>query len=416
MRAGSRSGTVAPEHELARLLSSTASRRAELATRIADLAQSVDGARLSTFANAQRIGPLLAARLVDAARESDSAWTDWWLGAEQHAKNALLHGAALKQIATRLEAAGIPALPLKGAVLAEQLYGDPALRCYGDVDVLVARQQLAESRRILQTLGYVERTDVEPSSLHVALEQSSGVLPPIDLHWRVHWLEDAFSSDLLERSSIRDGVRVAEPHDQLVSLLLFYVRDGFQGLRLAADVAACWDLLAADGRPGALAKYLLRYPALERALTASALVAEQVVGLPGRQLLGLDVGGVRRRVAVAIRLADWQLRGERDQAAADVSLVDGLCAPPGGLRAFARRYLLCDLPRIADIYDVPVSATARARVLQAFHPFKLATRYALALRTTGLSRNVFIMDADVQLAAWGKLQASGAQETGGRRV
>lgn len=398
MRSAAASEVLAPEHELARLLSSTARRREERAARIAELAEIADGERLSSFARMQGMGPLLAARFVAAAPAADAGWTRWWRseGAERHVMNALRHRAAWNRIADALESAGIPALALKGAVLAEQLYGDEAMRGYLDVDVLVPRALLPRAMQPLRQLGYFERASGgRQSSLHVALEHAEGVLPPLDLHWRVHWLEDAFSRDMLERSRRHDGIREADPCDQLVSLLLFYARDGFQGLRLAADIAAWWDHLDRDVQPRGLVSYLQRYPALEAALTASALVAEELVGLPGRRLLGTD-GGFRRRVAIATRLTDWQLVRERDQAAADVSLVDGLSTPPGELGTFARRYLFCDARRIAGIYDVPMQATARLRMWQAIHPLKILARYALALRATGLGRAVYRVNASTR--------------------
>lgn len=395
---------MAPERELARLLSGTRAHRERHAPRIATLARSVDGERLSAYAAVQRMGPLLATRFLESAPDVDAGWTRFWLRerAEFNARNALRHRAGRLIAEGALAAAGVRALAMKGATLAEQLYGDETMRDSTDLDVLVAREQIPTALSALGEAGYHERTDTgRPSTLHVALEHEEGVLPPIDLHWRVHWLEDAFSSDMLERSTIANGALRPEPSDQLVSLLLFFQRDGFLGLRLAADIAACWDQM--ELKPdGLLEDYPRRYPALERALQAAALVAESIVGLPGRQLLVLN-GRVRRRTAVATRLTNWQLLSDRDQAATDVSLVDGLCTPQGAWLAYARRYLLCDRQRIAEIYEVPLDASGRVRLLQIFHPFKITARYLIALRGSGIGRRLLQMDADVQLARSGSI-------------
>jgi hypothetical protein len=48
--------------------------------------------------------------------------------------------AELLRILDALKEAGIKAMPLKGPVLAQQLYGDVALRQFSDLDILVARE------------------------------------------------------------------------------------------------------------------------------------------------------------------------------------------------------------------------------------------------------------------------------------
>ena len=68
-----------------------------------------------------------------------------------------------------------------------------------------------------------------------------------------------------------------------------------------------------------------------------------------------------RRVELAERLADWTQEGDRDQALANISLVDGLLGPSGSGRAFMRREL------------VPRSGSP------ASHAAKVITRYVIAL-------------------------------------
>jgi Uncharacterised nucleotidyltransferase len=53
---------------------------------------------------------------------------------------------------------GIPALPFKGPVLADALYGDIAARESCDLDILLRRQDLAQATRVLLDEGY--RTDL----------------------------------------------------------------------------------------------------------------------------------------------------------------------------------------------------------------------------------------------------------------
>ena len=89
-------------------------------------------------------------------------------------------------------------------------------------------------------------------------------------------------------------------------------RDGFLGLRLAADVAGTWDLRRDELAPHAVAEVARCHPALAPALTAAAEVASATVGLPAAQLMG-TAGGLTRRTRMAVNLANWQLHGDLDQ-------------------------------------------------------------------------------------------------------
>ncbi|QLQ08302.1 MAG: nucleotidyltransferase family protein [Anaerolineae bacterium] len=57
------------------------------------------------------------------------------------------------RVTDRLAAAGIDRLLLKGAVLGELLYPDPALRPSSDIDVMVRHEQLTQAQAILHEPG-----------------------------------------------------------------------------------------------------------------------------------------------------------------------------------------------------------------------------------------------------------------------
>ncbi len=60
----------------------------------------------------------------------------------------------LAAVLTAFTARGISAIPIKGILLAERYYGDPALRPASDMDLLVPRADLARAAPILEYLGY----------------------------------------------------------------------------------------------------------------------------------------------------------------------------------------------------------------------------------------------------------------------
>ena len=72
---------------------------------------------------------------------------------ENTARNLLLTGELL-EILERLQAEGIPAVPIKGPVLAAAAYGDLSLRRFEDLDLLVRRQDFLRARDVIIAQGY----------------------------------------------------------------------------------------------------------------------------------------------------------------------------------------------------------------------------------------------------------------------
>jgi hypothetical protein len=60
----------------------------------------------------------------------------------------------LLRLLERLEAEGISAIPFKGPVLAQEIYGNVALRMFTDLDVLVRRGDVLRAKEILISEGY----------------------------------------------------------------------------------------------------------------------------------------------------------------------------------------------------------------------------------------------------------------------
>jgi len=333
------------EAELALLLAGSRSRRELLAARIAELAHRTDEPVLLAFLRAQRITLLGATRLrelvPDAVSQEFSAELDDALSAA--CQRAMLFATATALVTGTLHDAGIRSVALKGSALAEELYGDAALRAYDDIDVLVPAADLDRAVEAVGELGWsVELQpprDGELPRLHRSVHDRRGALPELELHWRVHWYEGRFAGDLLDRCEAVDGARRPQPLDQLAALLLFYARDGFAGLHLAADIAAWWDRYGSPSVLPALQALAARHPELGEPWRASLAVAAGVAGLPtGRIPPALRPR--TRRAVLASRLSNWELRGDPDQILANVALVDGLLAPRRDLGRFVHRQML----------------------------------------------------------------------------
>lgn len=107
------------------------------------------------------------------------------------ARNLMMTG-YLARVLSLLEEHNIPAMPFKGAVLSMILYGDFALRSFGDIDVLIQREQLVRAVKILANQGFfpafplndqqllkLSKTDNEFPLIH----RTSGIT--LDLQWEI---------------------------------------------------------------------------------------------------------------------------------------------------------------------------------------------------------------------------------------
>jgi hypothetical protein len=376
------------ELELAFLLAGSGRRRSKAHARITRLLDAADLGLLADELSARRLLPLIGSR---AGQVAGGAKTDGFMQrveAAVDAARALAAGAeALSvHVIQALEAAGIRALPLKGPFLARRAHGDPGMRIAGDIDLLVAADNLERAETLLRREGYKSSsaTGTRLPELHQALEHRS--LPAVDLHWRVHWYEDSFSGDMLARSTAgADGVLAATPSDELAALLLYFARDGFYGLRLAADIAAWCDRHLGDSPTQPLDQVTVNYPRLRPALETASLMVERYTGVPRSTLLS-EPQPLRRRAAAAARLSNWSQLGERDQLMANISLVDGLLAPRGGASAFLRRQVFPPASEVAALRALPPTATARLAASRVTHAAKMLARFAIALRRTAGGR------------------------------
>ncbi|NDJ74628.1 MAG: nucleotidyltransferase family protein [Chloroflexi bacterium] len=122
-----------------------------------------------------------------------------------------LHEKARSEINAALHDAEIPALWLKGAVLAETIYPEPTLRPMSDLDVLVPYEQRERALEVVQGLGYdfytrnalkPRRTDDEliaKLSHHYHLKGGTTNSVVLELHFRlVTYRDEMFSLEQLQ--------------------------------------------------------------------------------------------------------------------------------------------------------------------------------------------------------------------------
>jgi hypothetical protein len=101
--------------------------------------------------------------------------------------------AELLHLVGALGGAGIPSIPLKGAVLAHTLYPDPALREFSDIDILVRKEDLSRAKQVLSSLGFqLTRSNLTGGQetafrwrgyAYFFLRPTDGLV--VDLHWKL---------------------------------------------------------------------------------------------------------------------------------------------------------------------------------------------------------------------------------------
>jgi hypothetical protein len=97
----------------------------------------------------------------------------------------------LVRLTNAFRAAGVPLLAWKGPILADQSYGEPWLRTFSDLDLIVAPGGLDRSEELLRQLGYQPARPVGDAQLRTLRRFNGervftcvGRPQAIDLHWR----------------------------------------------------------------------------------------------------------------------------------------------------------------------------------------------------------------------------------------
>jgi hypothetical protein len=219
--------------------------------RLARLFGRVDWTRLLVLAEDHGVAGHLAASLRGLEEdlvppEIRQALADW-----QRARNffTLRLMAELFRVLERFNSEGIGALVVKGPVLAMQAYGDPAMRSYGDLDLLVRQQDIRRATELLSAAGFapaIPLTAIEagkiPGQYFFSTPDSQLI---IELHNdrtlryfpRRLPLEDFFARQVRVRLDGQEAPALSV-EDELVLICIHGAKHFWERLMWVADVAA----------------------------------------------------------------------------------------------------------------------------------------------------------------------------------
>jgi hypothetical protein len=125
--------------------------------RLADLLRSVDWARLLALAEEHGVEGHLAASLREVEGTLVPPEFSQKLADRKRAQIffTLRLNAELFRLLEQFSANGIDAVAVKGPVLAVHAYGDPAIRSYGDLDLLVRHQDIRRATELMSAAGFL---------------------------------------------------------------------------------------------------------------------------------------------------------------------------------------------------------------------------------------------------------------------
>jgi hypothetical protein len=354
-------------------------RRAEAA-----IGATVDWSRVADLAGAHGLLPLLHRHVASGAvTVPPSAAAALRVRALAASRRMLQRAAELADILRLYGDRGIAVVPLKGPVLAEQVYGSVTLRQPGDLDLLVREGDVARGMQALEERGYrpltrasKQLTDLARQDLHHVIAEHPVTKIRIELHYllfrprgRRRFTFDAIEPYLRPRSFMGVPVSVFEGDELLAYLCEHGAGHTWGRLEWLATVA---ELLRRQGGvfDAGRSRFAQELGVRRRALAAQRLIAFLDGAGP--------TGGARERAidrANRVVLARLRRSPERITETSGERL-RYLLGTDASLAARLRRCVTMVLaPSIADREAVPLPGWLLP-LHWALRPFRLVARQA----------------------------------------
>ena len=219
--------------------------------RLRGLLRSVDWARLLILAEEHGVAGHLTASLRGLKEDLIPPETRQALVDRQRAQVVftLRLTAELFRILDRFTSEGIGALVVKGPVLAVQAYGDPAMRAYGDLDLLVRQRDIRRATELMSAAGYEAAVPLSAIDGGKIPGQYLFFNPQLKLIVELHNdltlryfprrlpLEDFFARQIRVRLDAHEAPALSV-EDELVLISIHGAKHFWERLMWIADVAA----------------------------------------------------------------------------------------------------------------------------------------------------------------------------------
>ena len=208
--------------------------------------------RVLKLASHHRVLPALYTRLqhrVDVPASIQSALHARFFS---HCQRAMRFSAELVTILRQLAAESIPVIAQKGPVLAHLLYGDAAMREFGDLDFLVRPVDVPQAIATLRDLGYEQNLQLSPRQEKAYLRSGYEYVfgrgaerNLVELQWNLLPrfysvnvdIEDLFRRSVPARLRRSAASRVLSPEDQLLFLCVHAAKHQWAQLGMIRDIA-----------------------------------------------------------------------------------------------------------------------------------------------------------------------------------
>jgi hypothetical protein len=316
--------------------------------RLADLLRTVDWPRLLTLAEDHSVEGHLASSIDKLEGELVPSEVRQMLDDRKRARTffTLRLNAELFRLLEQFGASGIRAVAIKGPALAVQAYGDPAMRTYGDLDLLVRQRDIRRATELMIAARYapaVPLSAIDAGKIpgqYLFSKPDSKLLVELHNDLTLRYfprrlpLEEFFARQIRVRVDAHD-VPALSVEDELVLICIHGAKHFWERLLWIADVAALisrqtgidWDLVA-DSSQSVEAEHML-HTGLR--LACDLLKAQ----LPGKVQAAVQADGMATRLVEQCRkwlpAAGYAPPGLLERAAFRLRMRGGLLSAPAYL-------------------------------------------------------------------------------------
>jgi hypothetical protein len=238
----------------------------------------------------------------------------------------------LVRILSLLERHGIVAVPYKGPVLAQKVFGDLSMREFGDLDIMISESDIQKTKDLLLSLGYdsIALRDKPDFEKHVRIGRELQFYHPskrthVELHWHfatrlacIKQDPDRFVRRLEKVSLAGAQVPTLTLETYFLILCIHATKHRWRQLKLICDIAAIleqnsidWEYVVSE------AKGL----GIRRMLAVGAVLAEDLLGakIPATLAEGLIIDRTARALAEEVSRSMFDEPDEHWQEQADLT-------------------------------------------------------------------------------------------------